>query len=253
MGVSVLLAGQSIKLNGFERLANSVFSEFPDEVSNNGTERVYGAGVRFGWYGTLFNYFKFGAAYATKIFSQKSKKYNGLIADAGCVNIPAVFNAGAAFECKCIAVAFDYELIFYNDVVTLGNSIAQLGLPIDPTDIINKFGSKNGPGFGWRNLSVYKWGIAYTFKECMIARTGFSVSKVPYPPLEIDFNILGTAVTKDHVTFGFTYTKNEKHDFDVAYAYGIYNTRKGESQLGLGTVKHHQMQHILGFNYGYKF
>lgn len=253
LGFSVVLSSQSINIKGFENFDNSVFSQYPDHVTNNGSDKLFGAGFKIGWYGTLFNILKLGAAYTTKIYTQKTKKYKGILTNKGTTDFPAYVTTGAALDCKRLVLGFDYLMIFYENVSSLGNSIAQIGLPIDPTDIIHKLGSKNGPGFGWRNLSVYKWGAAYALNESITARAGFSLSKSPYPALDIDLNIIGTAIVKNHLTIGFTYNINNHHELDFAYVYGMYATKKGESLLGLGTVKHHEMQHIAGINYGVKF
>ena len=47
----------------------------------------------------------------------------------------------------------DYKRIFYSDVASVG----------DPSTNNAQFGASNGPGFGWRDINVYKIGAEWRY------------------------------------------------------------------------------------------
>ena len=244
LGASILLGGQKIKLYGLQNLRAA--SSSPSYVSNNGYNFAAGGGVRVGWLGQFGSHIWLGAAYSTKIYMAKPMfKYRGIFADHGKFNVPANFSVGVRYKIiDPMNFAFDFQRIFYKDIRAIGNSVS-LFSP-------GTLGEKNGAGFGWHNLSVYKFGLDFNLKT-IIMRAGYAYSRVPYSSKQIDFNIIAPAVVKHHITVGASVTIQEHHEIDVAYFHAYGNTIAGQSRFGLGQVKHHMFQNGIEINYGLKF
>ncbi len=64
----------------------------------------------------------------------------------------------------------------------------------------NGLGADNGPGFGWRDVTAIKTGIAYAPVEKLTLRVGYNYSTQPIPDNQTYFNILAPAVVQHHVT-----------------------------------------------------
>lgn len=86
VGASPLLVVQQFSATGLDAFAG--FSMAPDKVSNTGTDRSTGMGVRLGYLGQLSDTLKFGATYSPKIKMGKFNEYAGLFAGAGTFDIP---------------------------------------------------------------------------------------------------------------------------------------------------------------------
>ncbi len=253
-GASILGGIQIFKWKGAQNFDNPLFSSSPCSVTNNAHNIIPGLGGRVGWMGNVYPNINLGFAYATQVYSKQYELYKGLFAQHGHLNIPANQSAGKALEnIRHFTLAFDFQYIFYGKIRAISNPISQLGLPFNPMNIQNKFGSECGPGFGWENLPVYKIGLAYDGFEHSVWRLGFVHARVAYPTSEIDLNIITPAVVKDHLTAGMTMILDEHQAFDFAFLWAFKNKYRGQSQFGLGFVEHQMWQFAFSLNYGVKF
>jgi long-chain fatty acid transport protein len=196
VGVSPVLVLQSFKIHGVQPFA--AWSQDPENVSNNGTDWSAGVGVRLGYLGTIGRNVRIGAFYQSKIQPGRFKDYAGLFADGGSFDIPASWGVGASFKPVAdLTLGADYKRIEYSDVAAVGNPLSPLlqGVP---------FGAEGGPGFGWRDIDVWKIGAVYQAKPGLTLRAGYGRSDNPVPRSQTLLNILAPGVVRDHYTLGAT-------------------------------------------------
>jgi len=165
-------------------------------VPSKGFDYSYGGGVRIGYTGKLTDRLTVGATYQSRIFTTRLDKYSGLFAEQGSFDIPSNFALGLAVKPqKQVTVALDVERIFYSEVKAVGDS-GQVQQPL---------GSNNGPGFGWRDVTAIKTGIAYDVTKSLTLRAGYNYSTQPIPDNQTTFNVLAPAVIQHHLTSGITW------------------------------------------------
>lgn len=124
-------------LVGYTRFRADGLSSFC--ITETDYDSAFGYGARIGVTAKPLDMLSIGAAYSTRIYSSKLKKYETLFAEQGGFDIPANVNAGVAVKpINGLDITFDYAHIFYNSI----NSIA------NPGSRPFTMGSDNGPGFG---------------------------------------------------------------------------------------------------------
>lgn len=252
VGVSPLLVVQQFKSTGLDAFGG--FSMAPDKVTNTGTDRSTGVGVRLGYLGQLTDTVKFGATYSPKTKMSKFDEYAGLFAGVGSFDIPENYALGLNVQVTpAVSLAADYSRINYSGVPSIGNPMSNLMLG-------NPMGSPNGPGFGWSDVSVLKLGVQWQATPTMVLRAGYNQSTNPVKPENITFNILAPGVITQHITLGGTYALSKDSEFTWAYMYAPKNTVTGPSlysgmpNMPPGITETIRMsQQSLGVQYGWKF
>ena len=251
LGVSPLVVVQQFSATGLDAFAG--FSMAPSKVSNTGTDRSTGVGVRLGYLGQLSDSLKFGATYSPKIKMGKFDEYAGLFAGAGSFDIPENYALGVNVQVTpAVSVAADYSRVNYSGVLSIGNPMSNLMAG-------NPMGSPNGPGFGWSDVSVIKLGVQWQATPTMVLRAGYNQSTNPVKPENVTFNILAPGVIKQHYTVGGTYALSKDAEFTWAYMYAPKNTVTGPSmynmQMGTTTITEtvRMSQQSLGVQYSWKF
>lgn len=199
VGASVLLGYQRFKAEGLQAFDNAPgfppFTGAAGHVTNNDHDTSTGVGLRLGWQGRLSESLTFGASYSTKLNMSRFDKYSGLFAQQGKFDIPANYSLGVTFAPNAQwALAADYTRIEYSKVAAVGN----------PSSAQAPLGADNGPGFGWRDVSVIKVGAAYRGIAGLVLRAGWNHGSNPVQGSDITFNILAPGVVQDHATLGFT-------------------------------------------------
>ncbi len=200
VGVSVLLGYQRFKAQGLQAFDNAPgfppFTGAPGSVTNNGTDSSTGFGLRLGYQGRINDAFTIGAAYAPKMNMGKFDKYKGLFAGGGDFDIPSHYNVGVAFRpTSAWTIAFDAGRINYSDVAAVNN----------PSSNQAPLGAANGPGFGWRDINVYKLGVAWNPSDALTLRAGYNKGDNPITSNDVSFNILAPGVITEHYTAGITF------------------------------------------------
>jgi len=164
IGVSALLGVQYFKAKGlgdFQSFANAGATD----LTNNGYDFAYGAGVRIGWLGKVHEKVTLGVSGSSPVYMTEFHKYSDLFAEKGGFDIPANFTAGIAIKpVSDVLMSFDFQRIFYGGV----NSIANGGPILGPTGTTipagqGKLGENNGLGFGWNDINVYRLGLKYQY------------------------------------------------------------------------------------------
>jgi long-chain fatty acid transport protein len=224
VGASLLLGYQLFKATGVQAFDNAPgfppFTGAPGSVTNKGTDSASGVGLRVGYMGRPSDALTIGAAYSSKIRMSKFGKYKGLFAGAGDFDIPSNYNVGVAFTpAPGWTVAIDYQRINYSDVPAVNNP----SLPVAP------LGAANGPGFGWRDIDVFKLGMSWAMSPALTLRAGYNKGGNPIRPADVTFNILAPGVMTSHYTAGFTWALDQTSELSGALMIAPRQTVSGAS------------------------
>lgn len=220
VGFSAILAWQSFEAKGLEAFGQ--MSQDPTSLSNNGANSSFGFGGKIGIQGEVAEGLFFGATFQTKMLMGEFDNYSGLFAENGDFDIPGTWTIGLAYELvpDKFTVAFDVKQICYNKINSIGN----------PMNFMAQLGNETGSGFGWQNMTVWKFGFEYAANEDWTFRTGFSHGKNPVRSTDVMFNILAPGVIDNHITFGFTKMMGGK-EFNIAIVHALSNTVSGPNPM----------------------
>lgn len=225
LGLAVNLAVQRFSAQGIGLFDG--FSAAPGHVSDQGTDTSVGAGLRLGWTGTLAPGFTAGVTWSQKIHG-RFDKYRGLFADAGRFDVPENAGLGLAWAATpAVTLLADVQRIRYSRVAAVGDSAAALfsGTPL---------GAAGGPGFGWRDITVLKFGLQWRVQGDLTLRAGYSHAGQPVPASETFFNILAPGVVQSHLTAGATWALNPHGELSAYVALAPRNTVQGRQSIPPG-------------------
>lgn len=243
VGVSPLLVYQQFKVDGLQGFDNPMMSSAPGKVTNNGTDRSTGVGLRLGYMGKVTDTVTVGASYSPRIRMGKFDKYSGLFAGAGSMDIPEEYGLGVSLKATpTVTVAVDYQRINYSGVPAIGNPSANRAL----------LGTANGPGFGWRDINVWKLGVQWQASSQFTLRAGYNKGQSPVQSSDVTFNILSPGVITSHVTLGATYALSPSTEMTMSYMHAPRQSVTGPSMFG-GTETIRMRQNALGLQVGWKF
>jgi long-chain fatty acid transport protein len=243
VGVAPILARQQIELEGLG--AFSSFSSDPAHVSDNGTDVSWGGGVRGGIEWALAPQFRVGVAGNSRIYMHEFERYKGIFAEQGDFDVPASLQAGVAFDATPnLTFLADYKRIWYGTIASIAN----------PSTNQAPFGADNGPGFGWQDIDIVKFGVEWRSSPDLTLRAGYAYNTNPIPARDVLFNIIAPAVVQHHVTGGLEYRWSEDLSLEVAGAYVPEASLSGfEIPPGAPThaieLEMHQWEVTLGFKY----
>jgi long-chain fatty acid transport protein len=228
------------------------FSESPGHFTNQGKEGAFGVGAVVGWHGRVLPWLKAGLSYRSKTWTQRFKEYDGLLPDHGRLELPAIYGGGIAITpAKDWTIALDVQRYLYESESALGNRISEL------TQEGHLFGSKDGPGFGWRNQNVYKLGVIWHTTDTLTLRAGYSYDAQLMRQTETLLAFIAPNPVKHHYTLGASYALTSNWDL-TGYAY-MTNTGRmaGEGSipppLGGGEADSSQQFYGYGFSVGRRF
>jgi long-chain fatty acid transport protein len=254
-GASLNLAYQRFKADGLQPF--TAMSSSSANVTNNGYDDATGFGVRLGWMGQVSPTVTLGVTYQSKTSMSKFDKYSGLFANQGEFDIPENYGAGIAWKASpALTIAADVVQIQYNDVAAVGNTANCLFAGAC------MLGGTNGPGFGWQNTTVYKFGVTYELNPNVTLRGGFVTLKQPIPESQTFFNILAPGVVENHLTLGATWKMGSNGELTAMYMHAFETTVNGSGSippgfppagLGGGNANLRMSQDSLGIGYGWKY
>lgn len=253
IGISAIGVVQGFRAKGIAPFAQA--SSDPANFSNRGTSWSFGAGFRIGWLGHLTNRLSAGAFYQSKVWASNFDKYAGLFADRGGFDVPASWGGGIAYRLTDrLDVAADVKRIEYSGVASVGTPLAPLfaGVP---------FGATGGPGFGWRDITVYKAGLSFKASDRLSLRAGYGRSGQPIPHSQAFLNILAPGVVQDHFTVGATWTSPSGLEVTTHLLYAPRNTVAGQGSIppglppgfGGGEADISLAETSAGISFGFKF
>ncbi len=247
LGVSPLGLLQSFKAAGLQPFA--VASADPARFTNRGTDWSTGAGVRVGYLGR-FGRVSLGAFYQSEVLATGFHRYEGLFAERGGFDVPASWGAGLAVRAsEALTVAVDVKRIAYS-------SVRSIGTPLAPLLAGRPFGAADGPGFGWRDISVVKLGLRYAVNPSLTLRAGYGYAQNPVRPSQTLLNILAPGVVTHHVTAGATWTTASGTEITGFVMHAPRNTAKGRGSIpvsyGGGEADIALAETALGVSVGWK-
>lgn len=198
LGVSPILLLQSFEMTGIAPFKDN--SSDRNNMTDKGDDWSTGAGLRIGYLGHLGSAVSVGAFYQTKVWAKPFEKYAGLFANKGDFDVPASWGFGVSVKAtEKLTLGVDYKRIEYSDIPAVGNPLAQA-----------PFGAEGGPGFGWSDIDVVKFGAAYRVNDKLTLRAGYGRSDNPIPQSQTFLNLLAPGVVTDHFTAGATVKLNGK-------------------------------------------
>ncbi|MCE3269876.1 MAG: outer membrane protein transport protein (OMPP1/FadL/TodX) [Ramlibacter sp.] len=244
VGASLLLGYQRFKAEGLQAFDNAPgfppMTQSPGNVTNRGYDSSTGVGIRFGYFGRLTDWVSVGAAYSPKMNMSSFDKYSGLFAGGGDFDIPENYGLGVAFTpMPGWTVAADWQRIAYSGVASVGN----------PSSNMAPLGAPDGPGFGWRDIDVYKLGAAWQVDSRWTLRGGINHGQSPIRSGDVTFNILAPGVMTTHYTAGFTYAMDKDSELTGAFMYApsrsvtgssMFNNLMGAGAAGNETIRMRQ-------------
>jgi long-chain fatty acid transport protein len=256
IGIAVNIAYQRFKAYGIPPVFK-LFSESPSNMSDNGYDSSWGWGGRIGYTGKITPELTIGATYATKTYMGSFDKYQGLFAEQGGFDVPANWGVGVAWQAiPALTLAFDYQRIQYGGIKSIANQMPVSDPNIMMALMTNRFGSSNGPGFGWDDVNIYKLGAAYQFGDWTV-RGGYAYVSQPIPQSQTFLNILAPGVVQNHLTLGATWANGKTGELSVAYMHAFENTVNGSGSIpmafGGGEANIKMYQNSFGVAYGWKF
>jgi long-chain fatty acid transport protein len=246
VGVALNLAYQRFSAEGLGAFAS--ISSDSSRLTNQGHDGATGAGMRLGWSGQVTPALTLGATWSSKINMGQFDRYRGLFAQGGGFDIPANYGLGLAWAAwPGLTVAADVSRINYSGVKSVGNPLANLFAG-------NALGSENGPGFGWRDITVFKAGVSYDVSRQLTLRAGYNRSGQPISRSETFFNILAPGVVQHHATLGATWKPASGGEWSVSYLRAPTTTVRGADSIpapfGGGNANISLGEHALGIAYG---
>ncbi|MHB1514322.1 MAG: OmpP1/FadL family transporter [Acidiferrobacteraceae bacterium] len=185
-------------------------------VSNHGVDMSTGFGVKLGTQIRLMRDLTLGLAGTPEIHMSRFAGYSGLFADHGEFDIPATWTGGLAFKpFRRQVIAFDVQRIYYGGIPSIANSAANLA-PCFSGVQAYCLGGEAGPGFGWKDITVYKIGYQIATSRKWTWRAGYAYNTEPVDPSQLTFNTLAPGVLQRDITFGFTRHLGHSQDLTVA-------------------------------------
>jgi long-chain fatty acid transport protein len=165
-GITPIVSFQRFQAEGLTSFAP--FSGNPAELSNRGYDESFGVGLRVGYLGKLTPWLSVGASYQTETEMARFKNYSGLFAEQGDFDIPSNWTVGLAVKpAESVTVAFDVQEIYYSHTESIGN-------PMLPNLMTARLGDDGGAGFGWQNVTAYKFGVQWMAAEGLVLRAGYA-------------------------------------------------------------------------------
>ena len=247
LGVALNLAYQRFEAKGLQNFSNA--SSASADLTNNGHDHSYGAGVHIGWLGEITEAVSLGATYQSRTYMSRFDKYKGLFAEQGDFDIPSTYGVGLAVKVTpALTLAADFQRINYSEVDAVGNASL--------SNLNNGLGSDHGAGFNWQDAKVYKVGALYQYTPDLILRAGFNHVDQPIRSGDTLFNILAPGVVRDHVSLGATWIVSPQSEWSFAYthafAHDVHGNQSIPASFGGGDANLRMYQDALGVAYTWK-
>jgi long-chain fatty acid transport protein len=231
-------------------------------LSDNNKDDDTGFGARIGIQGDVSPGFTLAVSYQSEI-SNKFDKYGGLFPEGGKLHIPATAQVGLAAKAGPGTITADVQYIFYSDADGVGDP-GTTGLPTGcmPSAPLTTAAAASGPsclggspgiGFGWDDMTVFKFGYTWSTGNSWTWRVGASFGDQPVSSEDVTFNIIAPGVIEQHYTLGFSKALNKKgREFSMALMYAPENCVTGPDLFTPGQTVELCM-HQWAVNAGFSF
>lgn len=207
---------------GFTRtFAESGGTVMPTSLTDNGRDSSVGFGVAAGLVWSITDTVSAGFSYQSKLSMGDFDDYSDLFAQGGGFDIPASAKVGLSFKATdTLRLNVDVEHTDFGDVDSVGNPMANIAAcptaGLGGTDLESCLGGNNGAGFGWDNMTTYKFGAHWMASEEWGWHFGYSTTEQPIAPQDVLFNILAPGVVEQHFTFGVTRSLPNDRDWTIS-------------------------------------
>jgi long-chain fatty acid transport protein len=233
----------------------------PTSLTDKDEDSSWGYGFQIGALWDINPQLTLGISYRTKMWMDEFDDYSDLFADGGNFDLPPVGSIGLAYKPNDrLTLAFDVQQIWYGDIdaVSNKNELAQkcdvFGLFGGTYDSSYCLGGSKGAGFGWDDMTIFKFGVQYEFNNQWTGRAGFSYADQLIDGQEVAFNTLAPAVIKQHWTLGATWRLRDNYEVDFWGAYMPEETVKGPGAFtGTQAPEISMTQYELGVNFRWLF
>ena len=262
VGGALIVAAQRFEARGVgafagytKTFAASGGTVLPTSLTDNGHDMSYGAGASVGVQWNPDPKFSAALAYTSKMYMSKFTHYSDLFAGGGGFDIPASAVLGLTFKpTNQVALSFDVQQIWYNGIDSVGNPIENLfNCPTagaGGTDLESCLGGSRGPGFGWRNMTTYKFGLRWMIDNDWTGRFGVSHGTQPIPGSQVTLNILAPGVIENHVTFGLSRRDGDHGEWNFALMFAPNKSISGTNTFDPTQTIQLKM-HQLDVEFGY--
>lgn len=247
-----MFAFQRINVRGLGAFAD--FSNYPDKTTDNKSDVSYGGGLRLGLLWEITSRVGLGVAYQSRIYTSEFDRYRGVII-GGALDFAPVYDLGLQIHlAPGHRLLLDVEHIRYADIKPLGNRVdAQRftdgcfvprlltrSLP-DAPDLDACLGGRQGPGFGWENITVYKFG--YQARSGRLTfRAGYSFGGNPVGHDQTLSAAFAPAVTEQHAAVGLSWALSPRLSFSWALLDALPNRVRSRNAMSKVTPQ------VLGGN-----
>jgi long-chain fatty acid transport protein len=276
LGASFLIGYQTIEVRGVggfqgftetftqSMIASQTLSGIsPTGLSDNGDDSSWGYGFQIGALWDINPQFTLGASLRSKMYMEEFDKYSDLFAEQGDFDMPAVGTIGLAYRANDqLTLALDVQQIWYGDVKSIANdnnlaTNCNLGAAFGGPGVYDAsycLGGDNGAGFGWRDMTIIKFGVQYAVNDALTLRGGYSHGNQPIRGSQVAFNALAPAVIEDHWTLGATYKLAPNYELTFWGMYAPEETVTGPGAFtGTQAPEISMKQYELGVNFGWLF
>lgn len=256
LGASVVMSIAQFRAFGLGGSFNN-FTNSTAGVDTRGNDWTFGSGLRLGWLGKFFDdQLMVGLTGTTKVYMRRFRKYEGLFAQHGAMDTPPNYGLGLSYKLtNKTTVALDITRTLYETTKSIGNN-GPTGTQLFPVNKdTNALGEDAGLGFGWKNQTVYKLGVAYAYDDRWTFRAGWNYGKSPIPEDNgaILFNFLAPAVTQHHATLGAGYQLDSNKEVNVYYMHAFKYSEYGPTYIVGPTSRISMSQDALGAEFSMKF
>ena len=226
VGIGANLGYNALFLKGGDVFAP--LSDSPSRLSNQGSEGVPSVGYTLGWYGKLTETVAAGISYRSKSYAERIKDYAGLLPDRGRLEFPALYGAGITWMPRAdLSLGVEYQRIEYASERAFGNRLENLLAG-------HNLGSRNGPGFGWSDVEIYKVGAAWDPVRWLTVRAGYARSRDPYfDPSQTFFGALAPSFAETHYTLGFSIRVSHRYELSMTASQVKERTVNGNGSIPL--------------------
>jgi len=245
-------------LDGFTGTGPGAFSVSPANMTNHGYDSALGLGFTVGWQGQMTDQLTLGAAYHSKNNMQEFDDYKGLFAEQGDLDMPAWFGLGLSYQVSPkLVVGLDFTRTLYSGVDSISNKIASGNNGMDMFTPGTMMGEDNGSGFAWKDINVFKLGMAYEINPSLVVRAGWSHGQNPISEDQTFLNLLAPATIKDHINIGATWTMANNGELTMYAYHALKNKVDGSGSIpaafGGGEANIEMSQLAIGVAYGWNF
>jgi long-chain fatty acid transport protein len=156
---------------------------------------------------------------------QKLEPYQGLFAQNGGFDIPSSWVAGVAVKPTAnMDLLADVQQVRYSEVKSVANTLL-------PNLMQAPLGSEAGAGFGWDDMTTYKFGVQHRVGREWTWRAGYSYGRQPIPSSEVLFNILAPGVEEHHASAGMSKAIGRSQELSLAVTRAFSNRITGPNSL----------------------